>query len=290
MNNYLHTPASPQRVANPLVDTLEAALLPAGDGRFVRLSGHDVAYCGQCDGFWIEARVRPTEELAKQRLLAAILRTATRMHVVWKWKGHDLPAYILVDAAVTRLRENPTPGSDWPEDLSVDEEATLLLTACDRLDRFQRDFPDWPIGSPVRVEPISVHVGGGLTLVGNPDLAFGTPPRTTNGIQPTWAKTLTLMTPGESLMRATDRVRFDQLVETLRFGGPPAESIIWEPESGEQLSLTADETSLESAVRDVFCTAERLREILTDGELIVNAGPLCRDCPRSADCSEAQHG
>jgi len=289
MNNYIHTPASPQRVSNPLVDALEATLSPAGDGRFVRLSGSDIACAELCEGFWMEARVRPDDELTQQRLLAVLLRMAARMHVVWKWKGHDLPAFILVDAALKRLRENPQHGPDWLECASVADEAAVLLAACDWLDRFQRDFPIWPIGSPVRVEPIWAHVGDGLTLVGNPDLAFGAPPRVNGGIQPVWAKTLTIVTPGESVFQAKARVRFDQLVETLRFGGPPAESLIWEPESGEQISLTADEQSLNSAALDVLLTADRLRAILTDREVVLCAGPLCRGCPCAADCEVARH-
>jgi hypothetical protein len=272
-----------------LVEALEAILSPLGNGRFVRLSGNDVACSELCEGFWIEARVRPDDELTRRRLLAVILRMATRMHVVWKRKGHDLPAYVLVDAAVTRLREEPGQGHGWLECASVADEAAVLLMACDRLDRFQRDFPDWPMSSPVRVEPISAHIGDGLTLIGNPDLAFGTPGPTGDGVQPVWATTLTIIAPGESMSRAKSRVRFDQLVETLRFGGPPAESLIWEPESGEQINLAADEKSLQSAALDAAIAAERLREILTDGQVILCSGPTCGSCPRAADCTVARH-
>jgi len=245
-----------------------------------------MACAEECEGFWIEARMRPEGELAKQQALVAILRSAARLHVVWKRKGHDLPARILVDSAVAHLGQQSHRGAVWLEEASIADEAEVLLRAVDRVDRFQRDFPEWPIATPVRVEAISAQVGEGLRLVGNPDLAFGAASRDGDGLLRPWAATLTFWGPEESERRVETRVRFDQLVETLRFGGPPTESLIWDPESGEITRLVADPASLDSAAIGAALAALSLRKIIEGGRLSLNCGEACRLCPLTATCGE----
>lgn len=209
------------------------------------------------------------------------------MHVLWKQRGHDLPAHILVDAALSRLREGDHRGTRWLARASVVEEAELLLAACDRVDRFQRDFPEWPLGTPVRVEALSVRIGEGLLLFGNPDLAFGSPPSPNgDGLYHPCATTLTVAAPAESPERAEARVRFDQLVEALRFGGPPKESLIWDPESGDLTLVTASQESLLASVDAAGITARRLRHMLAGYDPDLTAGPACDRCPRFPECPE----
>ena len=97
---------------------------------------------------------------------------------------------------------------------------------------------------------------------------------------------MTVVGPEETPERAETRVRFDQLVEALRFGGPPAESLIWEPEGGDLTVVTADFDSLMGSVVATAITAVRLRKILSGSGPSLTEGQGCGICPRFPDCPE----
>lgn len=205
-----------------------------------------------------------------QTARGTVAHRAIQLGVNWR-EGDPAPA-LLVDEAITRLRNEERAISEWLDTIDPATRADVRSAAIERASKFFEAFPPLqPQWRPTTETTTSYPPAGPIVLVGRVDLTLGGP----RGDEST--KVLIDVKTGRFHPRHRDDLRFYALLETLTRRVPPRLVVSYSLESCQADVEAVDETRLRSTVRRVLDAVERMIELDHEGrDPTLGRHPGCR--------------
>jgi len=256
--------------------------------RSVAVAQRDIDEVTDCGGLWLanqspEASLESVAEL-REALVVKAAREWVETGVVW---GQTKP----IDFVRRFLRED---GNFDPVTLallhlaSADEHQELVSELATVIANFAESWPGITTGADLAIGPVTeaLTVGPVHLFASNVDWTYG---ECRQGIEVNWpGAVLVRLVANRPLIRHVNDMSLTALMHTIATGCPPRRLVVYGLQSGKGLGVDTERAWLEDVRAGLQIAVKAINAIQEQGEIEIDGGRHCVDCPKKNSCSESR--